>query len=492
MYYAAITVRAGRLACIVSLAVAPLVAGAQDAGALLRRSAGAMGATDLKSIRYVAEGIGYSYGQAFKPGLPWPKINVHGHIRTIHYDSAAMRDEIVLSRAEPQGGGGYPLSGPQRNDQYLSGAHAWNQTGPAPTPGPRFVGDRTHQLWITPHGVVKAATRLGATLQWRSVGGKSLAAVSLVEPGRYAATAFINDEYLVERVESRVPDTVLGETQYVTEYVDYRDFDGVKFPTRIRQAAGGHPVLDVAVKEVQPNAPAAFEVPELVRTATERVAAEKIADGVWFIAGGSHHSVAIEMKDHMVLVEAPLNEARTLPVIEHTRQLVPGKPVSHVINTHTHFDHSGGLRTAAAEGATIITHADNVPYFQRAFTQHSKIRPDRLASSGKRTKFTAVKDKLVLDDGTRTIEIHHVAGGPHTTTFLMVYLPKEKLLIEADAYTPAAPNAPPPATPDVNNLNLIENIERLKLVIDRIAPIHGRVVLLSELYGAVGKAAPRP
>ncbi len=107
----ALTVPAARLACIVSLAVAPLVAGAQDAGALLRRSAAAMGANDLKSIRYVAEGIGYSYGQAFKPGLPWPKFNVHGQIRTIHYDSASMRDEIVLSRAEPQGGGGYPLSG---------------------------------------------------------------------------------------------------------------------------------------------------------------------------------------------------------------------------------------------------------------------------------------------------------------------------------------------------------------------------------------------
>ena len=80
----------------------------------------------------------------------------------------------------------------------------------------------------------------------------------------------------------------------------------------------------------------------------------------------------------------------------------------------------------------------------------------------------------------------------HTDTFLMAYLPKEKLLIEADAYTPGAPNAPPPATPNANNVNLIENIERLKLAVDRIVPIHGRVVPLSELYGAVGKAAPRP
>ena len=190
----------------------------------------------------------------------------------------------------------------------------------------------------------------------------------------------------------------------------------MKFPTRIRQSAGGYPVLDIAVKEVQPNAPADIQVPELVRAATERVTAEKIADGVWFIGGGSHHSVAIEMKDHLVLVEAPLNEARTAPVIEQVKQLAPGKPITRVINTHTHFDHSGGLRAAAAEGATIITHADNAPYFERAFAVHSKIRPDRLATSGKKAKFTAVNDKLVLDDGTRTIEIHPIDAAACTPT----------------------------------------------------------------------------
>ena len=232
--------------------------------------------------------------------------------------------------------------------------------------------------------------KVASTLRWRTVAGKSQATVSFTEPGLYAATAFINDDYLVERVESRVPDAVLGETEVVTVYSDYRDYGGVKFPARIQQSAGGHPVLDVNVKEVQPNAPADFQVPELVHVFTERVTTEKLADGVWFVAGGSHNSVAIEMKDHIVLVEAPLAEMRAAPVIEQVKQLAPGKPIAWVINTHTHFDHSGGLRTAAAEGATIITHTDNVPYFERAFAVHSKIKPDRLASSGKRLHLRAL------------------------------------------------------------------------------------------------------
>ena len=83
-------------------------------------------------------------------------------------------------------------------------------------------------------------------------------------------------------MESRAPDAVLGVVSVVTTYSDYRDFGGVKFPTRITQSQGGYPVLDVTVKEVQPNAPADIQLPDAVKTATERVTAEKVAEGVWW------------------------------------------------------------------------------------------------------------------------------------------------------------------------------------------------------------------
>src|SRR6266850_3517795 len=143
--------------------------------------------------------------------------------------------EITLSRAEPKGGGGYPPVAQQRNDQFVSGEFAWNQGPAGPQPGPRFVTDRTHQLWITPHGVIKAALKNKAALKWQTEGGKSIAAASFTEPGKFTATAFINEDYLVERVESRLPDPVLGETTAVTRYSDYRDYGGVKFPSRIQQ-----------------------------------------------------------------------------------------------------------------------------------------------------------------------------------------------------------------------------------------------------------------
>jgi len=453
----------------------------QDAGPVLERASQAMGTAQLITLRTTAEGTGYTFGQAYKPGGAWPKITLHSVTRSIDYASGTMRDEIVLSRAEPQGGGGYPLTGQQRNDQFVSGEIAWNQAGTTATPGPRFVTERIHQLWITPHGAIKAAQRGGARARPADAG---TTAVSFEVAGRFTATAFVGADGLVQRVESIVGDPVLGDTPVVTTYQDYRAFDGVRVPMLVRQSMGGFPVLELAVQEVQVNPSLALPVPDAARNVAERVTSEKVADGVWFVGGGSHNSVAIELADRIVLVEAPLNDARTLAVIEHVRALAPGKPVRTVVNSHAHFDHAGGVRAAVAEGATVVTQADSVPYFERAFAQPNRIRPDAFARAGRKPAFVAVGEKLDIGDASRPIEAHRIVGGPHSDSFLLVSLPRERLLIEADAFTPPPPNTPPPAVANANSVNLVDNIERLKLGVDRILPLHGRVVPVGELYAA--------
>jgi len=471
------------------LFLAPAIAMAADPA--LERAATAMGASGLKSIRYSGDGVGYTFGQAYKPGLAWPKITVRSFVRSVNYETGSMRDEILFARAEGLGGGGYPHVAPQRNEQYVSGEFAWNQVANAPVAGPRFVADRVHQLWITPQGVVKAAIRNNATVRQEKRNGQTYAAASFAEPGRFKAVAFIGANGLIDRVESVFPDPVLGDTPAVTTYSEYRDFNGVKFPTRIAQTQGGFPVLDLAVREVEPNAAVQIQLPDAVKTATERVTADKVADGVWFIAGGSHNSVAIEMKDYMILVETPLNDGRSVPVIAQVKQLSPGKPIRYVINSHGHFDHSGGLRAAVAEGATIVTHSQNKPYFEKAFATPNTISPDALAKSGKKPRFMTVGEKAVIKDGTRTVELYHVTDSHHTDSFLMVYLPKEKLLIEADSFTPLPPNAPAPVPANPLHANLVDNLGQLKMPVDKILPLHGRVVPASDLYAAVGQPAPK-
>ena len=472
-----------------ALALTPALA-SDDATAVLNRAQRTMGGDGLKSIEFVGNGTGSTLGQAYKPDLNWPKLNYARFVRTADYETGSLREEFARSRAEPNGGGAVPLmgTGEQRATFFVQGATAWNQTGPLMNaPAPVAVASRVHDLWTTPHGVLKAALKNRATVTFRTEGGKSLAAVSFTQPGQYRATAFINSEQLVERIESTMPHPVMGDTNFVTRFEGYRDHGGVKFPSRIVQMHEKSTVLDITVGEVKLNPAVAIQIPANVATAVERVAAEKVADGVWHLAGGSHNSVLIEMKDHLIVVEAPLYDGRSAAVLAEAKRLVPGKAVRYLVNSHHHFDHAGGLRTAAAQGATLVLSAAGKPFFDKVLANPNRIAPDMLAKSGKRAKTKGVAGKHVFTDGVRQVEVHHIGNSVHATGFQMVYLPKEKLLVEADAYTPGAPGAAPPAPPNLNHLNLIDSVAQLKLNVDRILPLHGRVVPWGELLRTAGK-----
>ena len=148
----------------------------------------------------------------------------------------------------------------------------------------------------------------------------------------------------------------------------------------------------------------------------------------------------------MAVVDAPETEARSVAVIDAVRKAIPGKPIRYVVNTHHHFDHSGGLRTYAAEGATIVTHAANIPYYQQVWANPRTIAPDRLTQSGRTPVFEGIVGSRTFRDDTREMVVYHYPGNMHNAGMLMVFLPKERAVIEADSFTPASsPNEPPGA-----------------------------------------------
>jgi glyoxylase-like metal-dependent hydrolase (beta-lactamase superfamily II) len=478
-----------RPAARVSLVVASFVLAAcahrENAEPILRQADQAMGGNQLKTLRYAGAGTGGTFGQAWQPGEAWPRIQVTGYTRWIDYENAALREDSVRSRAEVNGGGALPLmgTGEQRVSGWLRGEQAWNVAGNAPAAAPVALDGRIHDLWTTPHGVIKAALRNGATL--RSENGMSV--VSFSERGRYRATAWISPDGLVQRVDSVMPHPVTGDTAVSTTYSGWRDWGGIKFPSRIAQTQGGSPVLDITVSEVEPNAAAAIEVPAPVASFAERVDVQKVADGVWFLAGGSHNSVVVEFADHVMLVESPLYDGRAQAVLAEVQKLVPGKPLRYVLNSHHHFDHAGGLRAAGATGATLVVSEPARGWYEQTFSQANAIRPDALAQSGRRVAFTGVNGTRSFSDGSRTVVVHFIEGSPHAQGFMLAWLPRERLLIEADAYTPGPPNSPPPAQPNGLNVNLVTNIQRLNLDVDRILPLHGRVATFAELRTATGR-----
>ncbi|MEQ1530868.1 MAG: MBL fold metallo-hydrolase [Methylococcales bacterium] len=454
----------------------------------LQQATDASGATAIKSIEFSGTGRWYQFGQAPNPDAAWPPFDVKNYSADINYDKASAKVQIVRSQVvEP--GRLRPAPVEQRVEQYLNGTLAWNvnsaaNASPTPSAQPAAVEERAAEIWSTPQGFLKAALANQATSTESADGTE----VAFTVAGKYRYVGTLNDQHQLTRVQTWIDNPVLGDTLLETQYSDYKDFAGVSFPGHIVRSQGGYPVLDLNVSAVKVNPVVDITVPpQAVKPTPVNVSAKELAKGVLYLTGGTHHSVAIEQQDHLVVVEAPQNEARSLAVIADLKQRFPNKPIKYLINTHAHFDHAGGLRTYVDAGAKIVTLPANQAYFEKVWANPRTLNPDRLAVSNKSAQFESFVDKHVLSDGKRAIEIHAIAGSGHNDAFVLVYLPKEKILVEADAYTPPAANAPAPTSVNPYSVNLYENIQNLHLDVEQIAALHGpKVAKLTDLRAVIG------
>jgi glyoxylase-like metal-dependent hydrolase (beta-lactamase superfamily II) len=469
-------VRARLLIAAVILAV-PALSFAQDAKSVIDAASKAIGVDALRTVEYSGSGFDFVYGQAYSPTSPWPKFADKTYTRQINFQTPASRMDRVRMQAEnpPRGGGQQPVRGEQMQNQTIvvSPSTPWVQQ---------------LEIWMMPHAFLRAAAMNNATLKSQRVGGKAYRVLTFTGQNKAAVNGYVNEQNLVERVETMIDNPLFGDTAFESVYSDYKDFNGVQFPMHIVQRQGGYPVLDLTVSDVKPNAPVNIQPPANAgggAPAAQATPSEKLGDGVYLILGG-YASLAIEMKDHIVVVEAPQSEERAVAVMAEAKRLIPNKPIRYVINTHHHVDHSGGIRAAMAEGATIVTHEVNKPFFEKIAAAPHTLSPDRLSAARKKPVIETVTEKKVLTDGNQVIELHHLAGNGHNAGLLVVYLPRIKTLLEADAYNPPAQaNTPPPTPVSPYTANMVSAIDKLKLDVETIIPVHyaadGRKITRAEL-----------
>ena len=470
-------------AMIVSLSMG---VGAQNAATVIGNTSKATGVENLASITFSGSAQNANFGQSRNIATPWAPTGITRittYTRTIDLNQPASR---AFGPTQPPAVPGAPAPMPGNFNQNITPTqNNWTQQ---------------LEIWITPWGFLKGAAANNATV--RQAGGRTLVswspAMKAPSGQPYVVTGYINGQNLVEKVETRVEHPILGDLLVEAEYADYRDFGGVKVPGRIVQKRAGLQTFEAAITSASAN-PANLR--ELLTPPTQAaqggggaaaaapaVETQKLADGVYRITGG-YVALAVDMGDHMVILEGPVSEARALAVINAAKQAIPNKPIRFVVNTHPHFDHASGLAPFVAEGTTIITHENNARFLERALAAPRTLVGDTLAKSNQKPRVEGVGERRVLRGGNRTIELHHVAGLQHSDGMLAGYLPNEKILFTADFGIPNPGAAPGPVNPSLTVL--VANLERLKLDFGPYIMVHppvpDRPLARADLMTAAGR-----
>jgi glyoxylase-like metal-dependent hydrolase (beta-lactamase superfamily II) len=433
---------------------------AQDAKTALANASKAMGADNLNSITYSGSASNVGFGQTPSATAPWTGVTVNNYTRAIDFTRNLSRATGATAPPPPAVAGVY-------NQNITAANTGWTQQ---------------LEIATTPWGFLKNAAANSATAKSQKMNGKAYTVVSYMTTQKapsgmaYKVNGYINDQNMVERVETWVEHPVLGDMHADNSYSDYKDFGGVKVPGKIVQKRGGDVTFEAAIAagSANPANIATLVTPPAggpggggggAAAAPPSVVSEKLADGVYRITGG-YVAMAVEFKNYILVLEGGQSEARGLAIIAEAKKLIPNKPIRYVFNTHFHFDHTSGLAPFVAEGATIITHQNNRAYLNRTLSTPRTLVGDTLAKANKKPKFQAVAEKMVLKDSMRTVEFHHITNG-HTDGMLIAYLPQEKVLFQGDFTLPAAGQQ---ANPFV--MALAENLDKLKLDFDRYIPVH--------------------
>jgi glyoxylase-like metal-dependent hydrolase (beta-lactamase superfamily II) len=495
------------------------------AKALLQAADQAIGASKVDSVITVSAGRRGYPGQQFAEG-DLPRTDTKS-TRTVDFVSKSVKNDYTRTQGNNVargGGAGFPVQGEQHFTELVNGNIAWNLNAQGEPVRQSAVdaGDRQLAIWTNPVGFIQAALASNNAAATDRYFGRTNRTVKVVaftvkvcdgpQPQcTRRVTGEFNNNNMLERTITWVPDPVMGDKMVEYRWSDYRDVgNGVKYPFHVHAHMGDHPLipgghnwLDLQSSDVKINvADAAQAVPDAVRNAPlptqTRVVTTQLAPGVILLGGGSHNSVAVEFKDFVTVIEGPLSNQRTNAVVAEVHKAFPNKPIRYLVNTHNHFDHLGGVRGFVAEGATVITDARNVNFYNRVVLapQPRSLQPDRLstrpfAPTGPgELAVQGFTDHYTISDGNETIDLYHVDGLNHSDNMLVAYLPKEKIVVNADLY------GPPPAGGNVANVNnnavvLYRNLKRLKLDVATHVPIHGNPGSNADFDRIVGPVAAR-
>lgn len=358
-------------------------------------------------------------------------------------------------------------------------------------------GVHMRRMWMhnNPIVLVRAALDPSTTVSApRKEGSLTIFDLQLKE-GDKLSMAIAPVTNLPEWVRWTNPHNDLGQVTYTTYFTGYVPYGGVMLPLGYRTLIDWRNVeyfkIYVDNYVIDGEIPD-MAAPESVRSAPEpqpqpiKVQATEVAKGIWRLTPGGTN--VFEFADHLTLYELGGGIRQAEAIIAFARTLVPGKPVTQVITSHHHFDHTAGLRQGIAEGLTVIGRRGNEGIFREMAMHPSPDWPDLQEKNKRQLKFIPVDEHLRLSDSQMTVDIYWDRANIHMADAVFAYVPAAKVMVEGDMATAALDY-------QFWGDNYLDNIEHYKLDVETLSPVHMQIMkhpaVIEMIRGGVQRARER-
>jgi glyoxylase-like metal-dependent hydrolase (beta-lactamase superfamily II) len=355
-----------------------------------------------------------------------------------------------------------------------------------------------------------------------AVGGTTYPAVYYQGGSQPLIVMFDPATGLPARVRTLDYDNIWGDVTYDLVLADWQTVSGARIAMSRTYELNGRVVMETKVTETKVNVPIVADrlaIPDAFRAgapgpasrnvpyqwvirrqfigtyldsdqpsydakASPGLKLQEVAPGVQHVVGGSHNSLIVEMKDYVVVFDAPVSDWQSNWTLSAARAKYLKKPVKYLILTHHHMDHAGGLRAYAAEGATIVTGKGTAEHFRRVLAAPYTRNPDLPATDLSRTSIVEVADKYVLSDGPRQVQAF-VIDNPHADGMLIGYVSDAKVGFVTDLWSPGVAPLPDKLNPGL--AALVSGVKKAGITPEKFAGGHGGVGDYAPLAALEGK-----
>jgi cyclase len=195
------------------------------------------------------------------------------------------------------------------------------------------------------------------------------------------------------------------------------------------------------------------------------VQVDKIRDNLYVMKGGGGNSIVFITTTGVVVVDTK-NPGWGQPLLDGIKT-VTDKPITTIINTHTHGDHvSGNVEFPA--NVEVVTH-ENTKKNMEAMRPASFVAPAAggpppnifVQNNGRGMPKRTYKDSLTIGRGADQIELHYF-GRAHTNGDTFVLFPSLRVMHAADVF----PNQGPPGMDSNNGGSGVEFAGTVKKAVD--------------------------